>query len=167
MSQLLRLLNRLKSEARLGILTDTQKLAYDEVVRLWQFPRHVNLYGGPGVGKTMVGWAMSHKLDATFFANLELFRENKEYPLPKIVVDNNHCESKAMRAILAEAQLRNSCRTLIITTEPNRLGLPVVKLNPPGKKDIDIIYHNLSLLEYYPIEPITSYNLWELIYSVL
>lgn len=167
MSQLLRLLNRLKSEARLGILTDAQKLAYDGVMQLWQFPGHVNLCGGPGVGKTMVGWALSHNLDTTFFANLNLFQKNGVYPLPKVVVDNNHCESKAMRAILAEAQLRNSRRTLIITTEPNRLGLPVVKLNPPGKKDMDIIYHNLSLLEYYPLEPITSDNLWDLIYSVL
>lgn len=167
MSQLLRLLNRLKSEARLDMLTDAQKLAYNEVVQLWQFPGHVNLCGEPGVGKTMVGWAMSHTLEATFFASLKLFQESEEYPLRKVVVDNNNCDSKAMRAVLAEAQLRNSRRTLIITTEPNRLGLPVVMLNPPGKKDEDIIYHNLSLLEYYPIEPITSDNLWDLIHSAL
>lgn len=167
MSQLLRLLNRLKSEARLDILTDAQKLAYNEVVQLWQFPGHVNLCGEPGVGKTMVGWAMSHTLEAPFFASLKLFQESEEYPLQKVVVDNNHCESKAMRAVLAEAQLRNSRRTLIITTEPNRLGLPVVILQSSEKKDVDIIYHNLSLLEYYPIEPITSDNLWDLIYSVL
>jgi len=167
MSQLLQLLNRLKSEARLSLLTDTQKHAYDEVVQLWQFPRHVNLCGEPGVGKTMVGWAVSHTLDATFFASLDLFREHEEYPLQKVVVDNSNFDSKAMRAILAETQLRNSRRTLIITTEPNRLGLPVVILGPPSKKDVDIVYHNLSLLEYYPIEPIISDNLWDLIYSVL
>lgn len=167
MSQLLRLLNRLKLEACLDILTDSQKLTYDEVVRRWQFPGHVNLCGGPGVGKTMVGWAISQKIEITYFANLTLFLENKEYPLQKVVVDGSNCEKKAMRSILAEAQLRTSRRTLIITTEPNRLGLPVVTQRPPSKKDVDIIYHNLSLLEYYPIEPIISENLWDLIYSVL
>jgi hypothetical protein len=167
MSELLKLLNRLKVEARLDILTDAQKLAYDKIVQWWQFPVRVNLYGEPGVGKTMVGWAMGNTLEAAFFANLKSFQESDTYPLRKAIVDNNHCESKAIRAVLAEAQLRNNRRTLIITTEPNRLGLSTVALKSPEKRDVDVIYHNLSLLEYYPIDPTYSDSLWDLIYSVL
>jgi hypothetical protein len=167
MSKLLRLLNRLKFEAHLDMLTDTQKLAYDEIMQLWQFPRHINLCGESGVGKTMLGWVISCVSEAAFFANLEFFQRSEEYPLQKVIVDNTNNESKALRAILAEAQLRHSRRTLIITTDPNRLGLPIVTLKPPSKKDLDIIYHNLSLLEYYPVEPIISDNVWDIIYSVL
>ncbi len=167
MSELLRLLNHLKVEARLDILTDAQKLAYDRIMHLWRFPGHVNLCGESGVGKTMLGWVVSRTLDIAFFSGLRYFRESTVYPLQKVVIDNHACQSKAVRAVLAEAQLRNSRRTLVITTEPNRIGLPVVALKSPERRDIDVIYHNLSLLEYYSAKPIFSNNLWDIIYSVL
>lgn len=167
MTKLLRLLNRLKAEVRLDILADTQKHALDEIVRLWKFPGHVNLYGEPGSGKTAVGWAASRTLDTRFLSSLGSFRESTIYPLHKAIIDNSKSDSRTIRATLAEAQLRGSRRTLLITTDPNRLGLPTIQLKPPERRDVDIIYHNLSLLEYYPIEPTYSQNLWDIIYSVL
>ena len=168
MSELLILLNRMKVEARLSLLTDTQKLAYDEIMYLWQFPGHVNLCGTHGVGKTIIGWVIGRAQDTRFFASLRAFRENVEHPEAKAIIDNIDHTSKSIRDTLAEAQIRSIRRTLIITTEPNRLDLPTVLLESPDQMDLDVVYHNLSLFDRYPRpDPVRTNNLWDVIRSVL
>jgi hypothetical protein len=81
--------------------------------------------------------------------------------------DNASVESYDLRDLLAEMQLHSLRKALIITREPNQVGLPTVHLAQPDEEDITIVYHNLSLLEAYALQPRQKGNLWQIIHSTL
>lgn len=169
MSQLLILLNRLKVEARLEWLTDSQQTVWNCIQRQLRFPERLNLYGDTGSGKTFLAWASAQELNAVFFASPDaLFQSdffNEQSRLT--IVDNAVSETSELRRLLAELQMRNGRSALIITRQPNQIGLPVIHLPPLASPDITIAYHNLSLLEHYALPPCTEGNLWQIIHSTL
>ncbi|GAB4528656.1 MAG: hypothetical protein Kow0063_05000 [Anaerolineae bacterium] len=167
MSRMLCLLNRIKAEARRDLLTGNQLIAFEEIKRLWQFPERVNLWGPPGSGKTMVGWVVGRSLHATIYSSPDTFRERSQYGEARVIVDNVPYDQHALRTVLAEMQLKNIRTALLITIQPNRLGLPTVALRPPTTEDIDVLYRNLSLMEHYALSPLREGNFWDIIYSVL
>lgn len=169
MSQLLTLLNRLKAEARLERLTDSQQAAWREIQQQLRFPERINLYGSGGSGKTFLAWALANEHNAAFFASPEaLFHSdfiNESSRL--IIVDNGVSEIGELRQLLAELQMRNGRSALIITRYPNQIGLPLIHLPLPTLQDITITYHNLSLLEQYALPPLSGGNMWQIIQSTL
>lgn len=167
MSRMLVLLNRLKAEARPELLTSSQLAAVKDIESLWRFPERVNLWGPPGSGKTMVGWVVGRSLHATVYPSPRVFRERSQCGEHRVVVDNVPHDQYALRAALAEMQLKNVRTALLVTKQPNRLGLPTVTLPPPTSEDIDVLYRNLSLMEYYAFSPLREGNLWSIVYSVL
>ena len=167
MSRLLSLLNHIKSEVNRDLLTDSQLAALDEVERLWRFPERVNLWGPPGSGKTMIGWVVGRSLHATVYPSPRAFYERSQYGERRVVVDNAPYDQRALRTVLAEMQLKNIRTALLITTQPNRLGLPTVALPPPTVKDIDVLYRNLSLMERYALSPLREGSFWAIVHSVL
>lgn len=167
MSRMLSLLNRIKAEASRNFLTCNQLTAFEEIERLWRFPERVNLWGPPGSGKTMVGWVVGRSLHATAYPSPDTFRERSQYGEARVIVDNVPYDQHALRTVLAEIQLKNIRKALLITTQPNRLGLPTVALPPPTSEDIDVLYRNLSLMEHYALSPLREGNLWAIIHSVL
>lgn len=169
MSQLLTLLNRLKAEARLEWLTDSQQATWHLMKRQLYFPDRVNLYGDSGSGKTFLAWALANVQNASLFATPEaLYQSNYVNKPPRLViVDNCASDTAELRRLLAELQMRNGRSALIITRHPNQLGLPLIHLPLPTPQDITITYHNLSLLEQYALTPRTSGNLWQVIHSTL
>lgn len=169
MSQLLKLLNRLKAVASLERLTDSQQIAWHDIRQQLRFPERVNLYGPAGVGKTFLAWALARQQDAAFFASpAALARSDFINELPRLViVDNVTGEANDLRRLLAELQMRQTRSALIITCHPNPIGLPLVHLPLPVSQDIAIVYHNLSLLEHYALPPRNAGNLWQIIHSTL
>jgi len=167
MSKMLVLLNRLKAEARPELLTDKQSEALREIELLWSFPERVNLCGPTGSGKTMLGWVLSRSLKAYFYPSPKAFRENFQQDKGRVVVDNTPHDHQALRDVLADLQLRNARTVLLVTEQPNRLGLPTVTLPAPATEDIDIVYRNLSLMEYYALSPLREGDFWAVIHSVL
>jgi hypothetical protein len=169
MSQLLTLLNRLKAEARLEWLTDSQQTAWQNIQRQLRFPERVNLYGAVGTGKTFLGWTLANEKNAAFFASPEKLTQsdfvNEQSKL--VIIDNSPSEPGDLRRLLAELQLRNSRSALLITHYPNQIGLPYIHLSPPTSQDITIFYRNLSLLEQYALSPRTEGNLWQIVHSTL
>lgn len=167
MSRMLSLLNRLKTEARRDLLTENQRTALNEIERLWRFPERVNLWGPPGSGKTMVGWVVGRALDATVYPSPRAFREQSQYGEHRAVVDNVPYHESAVRAVLAEMQMKNVRTALLITEQPNRLGLPLVALPSPTVDHVDVLYRNLSLMEHYALTPLREGDFWAIIHSVL
>ena len=169
MSQLLALLNRLKAEARLERLTDSQLVTWQLVQQQLLFPERINLYGDSGSGKTFLAWALTNGQDAALFASPEALFQSvfANEPCRLVIVDNCVSDATELRHLLAELQMRNSRSALLITRQPNQLGLPLIHLPLPTPQDITITYHNLSLLEQYTHSPRTSGNLWQVIHSTL
>jgi hypothetical protein len=166
-SRMLALLNRIKAEASRNFLTGSQLTALEEIERLWRFPERVNLWGPPGCGKTMVGWVVGQSLIASAYPSPRAFRERSQHSEHRVVVDNVSYDQTALRAMLAEMQLKNIRTALLITRQPNRLGLPTVALPVPTTEDIDVLYRNLSLMEHYALSPLRHGSFWNVIHSVL
>lgn len=169
MSQLLTILNRLKAEARLERLTNSQQIAWYLVQQYLRFPERVNLYGDSGSGKTFLAWALANEQNASLFASpMALFQSDFANEPPRLVIlDNCVSDAAELRRLLAELQMRNGRSALLITRQPNQLGLPLIHLPLPTPQDITITYHNLSLLEQYTHSPRTSGNLWQVVHSTL
>ena len=164
---MLALLDRIKAQASRDFLTASQLAALEEIERLWRFPERVNLSGPPGCGKTMVGWVVGRSLNASVYPSPRAFRERSQHSERRVVVDNVSYDQTALRAVLAEMQLKNTRTALLITRQPNRLGLPTVALPSPTTEDIDVLYRNLSLMEHYALSPLRYGSFWNVIHSVL
>ena len=166
-SRLLILLNRLKAAAYRDWLTDSQSAAFSEIQTLWDFPERINLTGLPGAGKTFLAWTVARLLGAAYFPSPRVYHTEAVPQQVRVVIDNTSDDAIAQRRLLAELQLNSSRSALIITTQPNRLGLPVVALARPTSQDLDIVYRNLSLLDYYSLNPHYAENLWMVVAQVL
>lgn len=167
MSQLLTLLNRLKAEARVERLTDSQQTVWHSIQQQLRFPERINLFGTVGSGKTFLAWALANDQNAVYFVSPEaLFRSNFINESSQlIIVDNGVIDTVELRRLLAELQMRNGRSALIITRHPNQIGLPLVHLPLPTSQDITIAYRNLSLLEKYALPPLTEGNMWQIVKS--
>ncbi len=178
MSQLLSLTNHLKAQANLNLLTPGQQQALAELESRWQFPDRLNLAGPPGSGKTFLAWTLARQHQAHFYAApRQLGLEPPPYPLD-VVIDNAPTEEKEVRRLLAELQLRQTRRLLLITRQPIRLGLPIIGLPAPTEADIAVVYDNCSRLQFYPAalrdwpgypvaREVETPDFWQVIYSVL
>lgn len=171
MSKLLDLTNRLKAQATRNMLTPTQQAVFTELERRCRFPDRINLCGPQGSGKTFLGWVIARYLKAHFYSSPRIM-ERSQPPFPlDIIVDNAPSEEKNLRNLLAELQLRQIRRVLLITSQPIRLGFPAINLPPPTSEDIQTIYTHLDRLHFYStpvsVEDTTINNLWTIMHSVL
>jgi hypothetical protein len=165
-SRLLVLLNRLKAEARRDWLTGSQSTALANIEQLWRFPERVNLCGAPGVGKTFLAWSVARALCATFYASPRIYQATASPGQERVVIENAPDNVTDLRRLLATVQLNGVRTALFVTKHPNRLGLPTVTLPIPTTQDVDTIYRNLSLLDYYAPHPTYSNNLWAVVAQV-
>jgi hypothetical protein len=165
MSCLLTLLNRLKAQANPAMLTDTQAAAFEAIIGLWRFPQRVNLYGPPGSGRTFLAWVIGRSQDVPFYAS-PTHLAGVERPMSCLIVDNAPSTERAIRDLLARLQLCEAHKALLVTDRRANLGLAPVALSAPTAADFDVVYHSLSLLDYYAVDPIHQGSLWEAMHSV-
>ncbi len=161
------LLNQLKTQANPDLLTDSQRAAFDAIRHALRFPETVNLHGPAGSGKTFLAWALSRASAMSYFSSPVAFEERSERPTPRAIVDNAAASERAVRNLLAVAQRKGTHTLLFITHRPNEMSFQTVALPAPTPHDFDIVYHNLSLLEYYALPPVREGSLWDAIRAVL
>lgn len=184
MSRLLQLINRLKAQATETMLTPSQRLVLIELEKRWQFPDRLNLWGPPGSGKTFLGWVTARHLpQASFYASPRAFEQAQPPYSTGIIIDNAPSEEKEVRRLLSKLQLHQVRQTLLITSNPIRLGWPVIELTLPTTADIAVIHENCSRLQFHPSSSLPkkphsgssipsendkeAANYWHIIYSVL
>lgn len=165
MSCLLALLNRLKAEVNITMLTDSQMHAYKTIIDNWRFPQRVNLHGPPGSGCTFLAWAISRSQGVPFYPGPEALRDINEFE-SRVIIDNVPSTERAIRDLLAKLQLHEVHSALVITHRPVGLGFTGVDLPSPTTDDFDVVYHNLSVLDYYAIEPVRHGGLWAAMHAV-
>lgn len=161
------LLNKLKNQAIPGWLTDSQLTAFTALVKLFRFPEVANLYGSVGSGKTFLAWVLSQQLEIPYFPTLSDFDRRCTRPTPQAIVDNATAGERSVRHLLAVAQRKGAHTLLFVTLRPNEMGFQSILLPEPTPKDFDIVYRNLSLLEFYALPPIREGTLWDAIHAVL
>lgn len=167
MSKMLILLNQLKTQASYDLLTDSQQVAFDVIRDEFRFPEVVNLTGLPGSGKTFLAWSISRTLKKPFFPSPAIFDARVNRPTSFAIVDNVGYRERSIRNLLAIAQRKATHSLLFITRQPNELGFHAVSLRMPMPHDFDVVYRNLSLMEYYASPPIRDGNFWDAIHAVL
>jgi len=164
MSRMLVLLNQLKTQAKPNWLTDGQRAAFDAIRDV---PETVNLYGPVGSGKTFLAWTLSRSLAMPYFPSPAAFDRRSERPTPRAIVDNAGARERTVRSLLAVAQRKGTHTLLFITHRHNEMGFQAIALPAPTPHDFDVVYHNLSLLEYYALPPVREGSLWDAIRAVL
>lgn len=148
MSLMLTLLNQLKTQASYDLLTDNQRVAFDAIRDALRFPEVINLNGLPGSGKTFLAWALSRTLKKPFFPSPAIFDARANRPTSFAIVDNVGYTERSVRNLLAIAQRKATHSLLFITRQPNQLGFRTLSLRMPMPHDFDVVYRNLSLMEY-------------------
>jgi len=161
------LLNQLKTQAKPDWLTDGQRAAFNAARDALRFPERVNLYGPVGSGKTFMAWVLGRVLTIPCFPSPTAFERRTERPTPRAVVDNADAGERAIRNLLAVAQRKDTHTLLFITRRPNAMGFRTITLPAPTPNDFDVVYHNLSLIEFYALPPVREGNLWNAIRAVL
>ena len=159
MSRMLVLLNKLKTQAASDWLTDCQRAAFDAIRDALRFPEIVNLHGPAGSGKTFLTWTLGRRLEIPYFPSLATFDQRSERPTPQAIVDNAGAGERAVRDLLAVAQRKGTHTLLFLTRQPNEMGFRAVALPTPTPRDFDVVYRNLSLLEYYALPPVREGDL--------
>lgn len=167
MSKMLVLLNQLKTQAKPDWLTDSQQTAFDAIRDVLYFPEKVNLHGPVGSGKTFLAWTLSRSLALPYFPSPTAFDRRSQRPTPYAIVDNVSASERAVRNLLAVAQRKGTHTLLFITHRPNEMGFQTVGLSAPTPYDFDVVYRNLSLLEYYALSPVREGSLWAAVRAVL
>lgn len=180
MSVLLHLLNRLKAQASWNMLTPSQRAAFSEFEKYWQFPERINLCGPPGSGKTFLGWVIGRQYGTSSYASPGALERDQSQFLAQVIIDNAPSEDKKLRRLLAELQLRQVRNLLLITQSPIHLGLPVIALPNPTEADIATAFENCNRLQLFtsqfpnndsfpqsPDRLKAGDSLWKVIHSVL
>jgi len=161
------LLNQLKTQAKPNWLTDGQRAAFDAIRDALRFPETVNLYGPVGSGKTFLAWTLSRSLAMPYFPSPAAFDGRSGRPTTQAIVDNAGAGERTVRNLLAVAQRKGTHTLLFITHRPNEMGFQAIALPAPTLHDFDVVYRNLSLLEYYALPPVREGSLWDAIRAVL
>jgi len=161
------LLNQLKTQAKPNWLTDGQRAAFDAIRDALRFPETVNLYGPVGSGKTFLAWTLSRSLAMPYFPSPAAFDGRSGRPTTQAIVDNAGAGERTVRNLLAVAQRKGTHTLLFITHRPNEMGFQAIALPAPTLHDFDVVYRNLSLLEYYALPPVREGSLWDAIHAVL
>jgi hypothetical protein len=159
LSELLVLLNAIKTQYGPDWLTPLQRSAISSLEAHLKLPGVVNLFGPTGTGKTFCGWLLARSLDGEFVVGPGRMPAPIEAVDKTLIVDNGPDDLYGLRKLLTDLQLRNTRRAVIITRYKNELGLPAVTLPEPSPDDCKWIATQLN--NYRPFYPsVGCSNLW-------
>ena len=161
MSRYIRLLNSIKASIASLSLTPSQAACRARIEERLAYPGVVNLYGPSGIGKTVLGWALTNGGHGVFLSH-PLQRAPGDPQNANIVfVDNATVERGSFRRLLGDLESAGIQRSVIVTRTPADDYVFRAELNLTDE-DITIVTRNLAGLGY-PISEARFPTLWHLV----
>ena len=164
MSEWIKLLNALKQERKVSLLTVPQREAYEQLCRIMDTPEWVNLSGPLGSGKTFVAWAVARAIGATYLP-LPSQLNMRDRLTSALIIDNAPHQARKIRALLAHCDMLGVRTVLLITRRPAGLPMSAVSLPAPTPVDIAQMGYVIDQLGYFfeaerlPARP----NFWDVL----
>lgn len=152
-------LNRIRQSAEPAWLTPSQRRAYEALLERLKFLDEVNLWGGPGTGKTFLGWMFYKQRLTDYVSAVEWL--GQAGPLRAVVVDNAGWKRREVRDVLHLARQSGYDRVVLITREPVQEQMATVEL-PLTPEDIEQAIANLRRIRVSPCTDAPK-TLWELV----
>ena len=162
MSDWLTLTNKIKSRPLEFWMTVTQRKVLTQLEYWLYHPDIVNLYGGVGVGKTFLAWALAHNLPAKHVIVPERLTPSYD-PILNMVVDNAPHTEQAVRNILKQCNLCGSKRVVLISGSPVVLPMHRIELPPPTLDELRYVEHNLVKFNFQEHPVAEGANFWQVI----
>ena len=117
MNAFIRTLNLIKTHRDMGWLTSSQLQALTALEKSLRVSGTVNLYGGPGVGKTFLAWSLADKMGYVYFPHLECLKRGNVAQGAAVIIDNGLHSRQFHRDILKILQFKRVSRAVLITRE--------------------------------------------------
>jgi hypothetical protein len=130
MSRFVDILNRIRQSMKPDWMTPSQRAAYEMLRERLQFLDEVNLCGGPGVGKTFLGWVLHIQGLAVYMPLLARLEEEPVLPLlpTTIIVDNLGWRREEVRQALHLCRSKGYEKVILITSEPAQEQMAIAEL---------------------------------------
>jgi hypothetical protein len=117
-SHYIRILNNVKSAIAELPLTPSQDACNARIMERLAYPGTVNLYGGQGTGKTVLGWAMVARGQAAYVTHLSRIEGSLPTNDEIVVLDNAQADKAALRRSLVSLESAGIERVVIVTRLP-------------------------------------------------
>lgn len=161
MSRYIRQLNSIKANLGTLPLTPSQMACRTRIEERLTYPGIVNLYGLPGTGKTVLGWALSWGGSVTFMPHPMQRVSNIPRTHEFVFVDDAQAEHGAFRRLLGELEAAGVQRAVIATRQPVDDYVFRAELNLTDE-DIAVALQNLKGLGF-PTNETRFSTLWHLL----
>ena len=117
MSDLIRVLNLIKTRRNLTWLTASQQGALAALRKALRVPGTVNLFGAEGVGKTFLAWVLAAELGYTYVPHISHLERDNDLQLAGVVVDNCQPGRLAHRDTLKMLRFQTVRRAVLVTRQ--------------------------------------------------
>lgn len=158
MSRYIRILNDIKSNIGVLPLTPSQISCRTRIEERLVYPGVVNLYGRHGVGKTILGWAMTVDGKVVYVVDPSRLKVSLLADTPVVFVDNADADRLAFRRLLGALESARIERAVVVTHRPADEYVFRAELELTVE-DVETVRKNLRRLGYPGIEDDWS-NLW-------
>jgi len=160
-SRYIRILNSIKSAVGTLPLTPSQDVCNARILERLAYPGVVNLYGVQGTGKTVLGWAMAAKGQATYVTHLSKLKDSSPTSDGIVTLDNAEADKTGFRRSLVALESAGIERIVIVTRLPADDYVFRAELRLTND-DIEIVLENLRKLGYSTPQRSFS-NLWHIL----
>lgn len=143
--QWLKLVQQIKRQPVLNLLTNSQRAAHDVVVRQLLRPGYINLWGGLGAGKTLTAKAIGLSSGLNY-----LFSPSDLDPTvgEGVIIDNVPAQDREVRQLLGYCHAFKMLKVVLVTDRPTPYCAHQVELGFPTPDDVDMVRRQLLRLQF-------------------
>jgi hypothetical protein len=167
MSRYIKAVNAIKQNITRISLTSGQAFCRIHILERIEYPGVINLYGGSGSGKTVLGWCLESEGHFTYIVEPALLHNFKG--IDKVVfIDNGSHHREDYRHILDDLARERINQAIVVTRDRIDDYVQSVLLSCT-ESDIKIALNNLLLLGFKPpskSETSLFRDLWDVLHAI-